>query len=332
MTETAQHFSTEPGGTPTAAGRYVRVDDVEPVEFVAGLAFRPILGEGSLVNFVSFEPETEAPMHVHVEEQFSIVLDGEFEFEIDGDDPHHARRGCRGDPAVGSARGAHQRHERARRSTSSRRLAALSSTTQLGRAPPGGRGGLMELHLVGRRALVTGGSKGIGLAIAEELAAEGADVAICARHDDRGRERRRRACVLPGRTVHAQTTDVTDAEQVQRPGRATAAALGGLDILVNNAGAAHPGNFETLTDEDWRGDLDVKLFSQIRCTREALPHLRASTAPRVININSVYARYPDPAFFATTVNRAACLNLSKALARELAATASSSTASTSASW
>ncbi len=110
--------------------------------------------------------------------------------------------------------------------------------------------------------------------------------------------------------------DVTDAAQVEELVRQSAQALGGLDILVNNAGAAHPGTFETLSDDDWRADLDVKLFSQIRCTRAALPHLRASAAARVININSVYARYPDPAFFATTVNRAACLNLSKALARE----------------
>jgi quercetin dioxygenase-like cupin family protein len=85
MTETIQHFSTEPGGTPTAPGRFVVVDDVRPVEFVPGLAFRPILGEGSLVNFVSFEPDTEAPTHVHVEEQFTIVLEGEFEFELDGE-------------------------------------------------------------------------------------------------------------------------------------------------------------------------------------------------------------------------------------------------------
>jgi NAD(P)-dependent dehydrogenase (short-subunit alcohol dehydrogenase family) len=176
----------------------------------------------------------------------------------------------------------------------------------------------VELNLVGRRALVTGGSKGIGLAIAEELTAEGVDVAICARSDAEvaAAATRLRAS---GRTVHAQRADVTDAQQVHDLVEQTAAALGGLDIVVNNAGAAHPGNFETLTDEDWRGDLDVKLFSQIRCTREALPYLRASSAPRVININSVYARYPDPAFFATTVNRAACLNLSKALARELAA-------------
>jgi NAD(P)-dependent dehydrogenase (short-subunit alcohol dehydrogenase family) len=175
----------------------------------------------------------------------------------------------------------------------------------------------VELGLAGRRALVTGGSKGIGLAIAEELAAEGVDVAICARHEaevDAAAARLRSS----GRTVHAQTADVTDAEQVSDLVNRTVSALGGLDILVNNAGAARPGNFESLTDEDWHGDLDVKLFSQIRCTRSALPHLRASSAPRVININSVYARYPDPTFFATTVIRAACLNLSKVLAQELA--------------
>ncbi|MBJ7609162.1 MAG: SDR family oxidoreductase [Candidatus Dormibacteraeota bacterium] len=175
----------------------------------------------------------------------------------------------------------------------------------------------MDLKLTGRRALVTGGSKGIGLAVAEELAGEGVDVAICARNAaevEAAAERLRRL----GHTVHAQAADVTIPGQVIDLVERSAQALGGLDILVNNAGAAHPGNFESLTDEDWQGDLDVKLYSQIRCTRAALPHLRQSPAARVININSVYARYPDPSFFATTVNRAACLNLSKALAREFA--------------
>jgi 3-oxoacyl-[acyl-carrier protein] reductase len=176
----------------------------------------------------------------------------------------------------------------------------------------------VDLNLAGRRALVTGGSKGIGLAVAEELAAEGADVAICARNAGEVKAAAERLRTV-GHAVHAQVADVTDAAQVSDLVRRTVRELGGLDILVNNAGAAHPGNFESLTDEDWQADLDVKLFSQIRCTREALPHLRASPAARVININSVYARYPDPAFFATTVNRAACLNLSKALARELGA-------------
>ena len=154
------------------------------------------------------------------------------------------------------------------------------------------------------------------MAVAEELVAEGVHVAICSRHPgelDAAAEKLRGS----GCTVYAQVTDVTDAAQITDLVARSVETLGGLDILVNNAGAAHPGNFESLTDEDWRADLDVKLFSQIRCTRAALEHLRRSRAARVININSVYARYPDPTFFATTVNRAACLNFTKALAREL---------------
>ena len=178
----------------------------------------------------------------------------------------------------------------------------------------------MDLGLTGRRALVTGGSKGIGYAVADELLAEGADVVICARS---GGELETAAAQLrarhPDRRLGHVVADVTDAEQVQQLVERSAQELGGLDILVNNAGGAHPGNFETLTDDDWRGDLDVKLFSQIRCFRAALPLLRRSNAPRVINVNAVYGKYPDPAFFATTVIRAACLNLNKVLAQEFGA-------------
>jgi 3-oxoacyl-[acyl-carrier protein] reductase len=174
----------------------------------------------------------------------------------------------------------------------------------------------MDLGLEGRRAIVTGGSKGIGLAAARELVAEGARVAICSRNPD---ELGAAATAIGSEHVFAQVADVTDAAQVSAFVDAAADALGGLDILVNNAGGARPGNFETLTDADWQHDLDVKLFSQIRCVRAALPHLRRSDAARVININAVYAKYPDPAFFATTVNRAACLNLNKALAAEFGA-------------
>lgn len=85
MTEAEQHFTTHADGTPTAPGRYVDVDTVESVEFLPGLRFQPVLGERTMMNFVSFEPHTEAPMHVHEEEQIVLVLEGEFEFEIDGD-------------------------------------------------------------------------------------------------------------------------------------------------------------------------------------------------------------------------------------------------------
>jgi NAD(P)-dependent dehydrogenase (short-subunit alcohol dehydrogenase family) len=179
----------------------------------------------------------------------------------------------------------------------------------------------MELGLAGRRAIVTGGSKGIGKAIAAELMAEGAAVAICSRHPD---ELEAAAVELVKQmpdesagSVRAMPCDVTEPGQVTEFVEAATAAMGGLDILVNNAGGARPGRFGTLTDDDWHTDIDTKLLSQIRCTRAALPHLRRSGAPRVININAVYGRYPDPAFLASSVNRASCLSLAKALSMEL---------------
>jgi 3-oxoacyl-[acyl-carrier protein] reductase len=177
----------------------------------------------------------------------------------------------------------------------------------------------VELGLTGRRAVVTGGSKGLGKAIAAELLAEGAAVAICSRHEDELQKAAAelRATAAQGQQLLALPCDVTDPAQVTDFVAAAAADLGGLDILVNNAGGARPGRFATLTDEDWHEDIEVKLFSQIRCIRAALPHLRASAAPRVININALYARYPDPAFLASSVNRASCLSLSKALSIEL---------------
>src|ERR1700729_2106577 len=177
----------------------------------------------------------------------------------------------------------------------------------------------MDLGLRGRRAIVTGGSKGLGRAIAAELVAEGAAVAICSRHagelEATAAELTRQAAGAG--PVLALPCDVTDPDQVSAFTAAAAAALGGLDILINNAGGARPGRFGTLTDDDWHADIEGKLFSQIRCTRAALPYLRQSAAARVININAVYARYPDPAFLASSVNRASCLSLSKALSMEL---------------
>jgi quercetin dioxygenase-like cupin family protein len=85
MSDASQHFSTVAGGAPKGPGRYVDVSAIESVEFVPGLTFRPVLGDKTMVNFVSFEPNTEAPLHVHEEEQIVIVLEGEFEFDIDGD-------------------------------------------------------------------------------------------------------------------------------------------------------------------------------------------------------------------------------------------------------
>ena len=174
----------------------------------------------------------------------------------------------------------------------------------------------MDLGLAGRRAIVTGGSKGLGKAIAAELLGEGAAVFICSRN---AAELATAAAQLgeQAASIGARVCDVTDPEQVNAFVAAAAQAMGGVDILVNNAGGARPGQFGTLTDADWQADIEVKLFSQIRCIRATLPELRRSPAPRVININALYGHYPDPSFLASSVNRASCLSLSKALAIEL---------------
>jgi NAD(P)-dependent dehydrogenase (short-subunit alcohol dehydrogenase family) len=171
----------------------------------------------------------------------------------------------------------------------------------------------VRLGLEGRRGLVTGGSKGLGEAIARELVSEGARVAICSRNEPEVT-----ATAEEVGAEYAQAADVTDPEEVRDLIARTAAALGGIDFLVNNAGGAHPGTFETLSDEDWVADLDVKLFSLIRCSREVLPHMRAAGGGRIINIGAVYSRYPDPTFFATSVNRAAGNSFTKTLALEVA--------------
>jgi quercetin dioxygenase-like cupin family protein len=92
----AAHFTTRALGEPAGPGRYVRVDEIEAAELVAGLGFRPVLGDRVMANFVDFAPGVAAPRHVHEEEQLVIVLDGEFTFDLDGD----VRVMRRGDVAV----------------------------------------------------------------------------------------------------------------------------------------------------------------------------------------------------------------------------------------
>jgi len=171
----------------------------------------------------------------------------------------------------------------------------------------------VKLGLEDRRIVVTGGSKGLGEAIARELVEEGARVAICSRSADEVR-----ATGADIGAAYAEPADVTDPEQVRAFMSGAAEALGGIDGLVNNAGRAHPGSFATLSDEDWQDDFDVKVLALIRCSREALPHMRRAGGGRIVNIGAVYSRMPDPTFFATSVNRAAGNNFTKALAMEVA--------------
>jgi NAD(P)-dependent dehydrogenase (short-subunit alcohol dehydrogenase family) len=128
----------------------------------------------------------------------------------------------------------------------------------------------MQIRLDGRTALVTGGSKGLGLATARALAEAGAAVAIVAR-GQAALEAARAA--LPGRIAAVQA-DVSTAEGCAAAVQGAEAALGPVDILVNNAGTSRRAPFPEVTDADWQADLDLKLFAAIRLTAPCGPACR----------------------------------------------------------
>jgi 3-oxoacyl-[acyl-carrier protein] reductase len=174
----------------------------------------------------------------------------------------------------------------------------------------------MEISLAGRTAVITGGSKGIGLAIATRFAASGADVAIVAR----GREALDEAAKAIGAgsrgRVHAIQGDVALPADVQQAYDQAMQTFGKIDIVVNNAGTSRTGAFEEITDEVWRGDFDQKLFAAIRLTRLVWPQMKARRWGRVINTLNIGAKAPRPRSAPTSITRAAGLALTKVLAGE----------------
>ncbi|SRR5712692_7061717 len=175
----------------------------------------------------------------------------------------------------------------------------------------------MDLGLKGKVALVTGASKGIGKAIAEELAREGAHVSICARGKE-DLELTAQALRQHGVTVVAIPADVAKAEEVQHVIDATLQALGRIDILVNNAGTGWLDHTLTTTDEQWRECMEVNLYSAVRFTREVAPHMRKQGGGRIINISTVGAHTPPPILPDYDSAKAAMLTFSKAISFELA--------------
>jgi len=176
----------------------------------------------------------------------------------------------------------------------------------------------MNLNLEGKVAVVSGASKGIGAAISTELAAEGCALALCARDFRHLEERADEIRDATSVDVLASATDVTEPEQVERFKGEVLEQFGRVDILINNAGRSYPGNFETLTDDDFLNDYTVKGLSHIRMTRAFLPSLRESEAARIVNINSIHGKHADSRFFTSSVNRAASIAFARTLALWLA--------------
>ncbi|HLH90638.1 MAG TPA: SDR family oxidoreductase [Xanthobacteraceae bacterium] len=174
----------------------------------------------------------------------------------------------------------------------------------------------MDISLSGRSAIVTGASKGLGLAMATQFASSGADVALVAR----GREALDAAVADIRGKVQAKvvgvTADMSKADDVKRAYDEAMRALGKLDIVVNNAGTSRNGSFEALTDEIMQEDLDLKLFGAIRLTRLVWPQLKERRWGRIINVLNIGAKAPKAASAPTSISRAAGMALTKALAGE----------------
>jgi NAD(P)-dependent dehydrogenase (short-subunit alcohol dehydrogenase family) len=174
----------------------------------------------------------------------------------------------------------------------------------------------MDISLAGRSAIITGGSKGIGLAVAARFAGSGGDVAIVAR----GRETLDQAAKAigmgaKGRVLGVQG-DVARAGDIQRVYGEVMRTFGKIDIVVNNAGESRADPFEKLTDEILQADLDQKLFAAIRLTRLVWPQMKERRWGRIINVLNIGAKAARPASMPTSLTRAAGMALTKVLAGE----------------
>jgi NAD(P)-dependent dehydrogenase (short-subunit alcohol dehydrogenase family) len=174
----------------------------------------------------------------------------------------------------------------------------------------------MEVRLDGKSAIVTGGSKGLGLAIAKEFAASGADVAILARDPATLAEARAEIERGARAKVAAIGCDVSQPAPIKAAYDRVMAEFGKVDIFVNNAGQSMRGPSETLTDEIWQADLDLKLFAQIRFCRLILPQMKERRWGRIISVLNIGAKAPGADSAPTSVSRAAQMAFTKALSME----------------
>jgi 3-oxoacyl-[acyl-carrier protein] reductase len=169
----------------------------------------------------------------------------------------------------------------------------------------------MDLGLRGRTAIVCGASSGMGLAVAEALAAEGANVAMFARRRDLLQREADRIGAL------AVRGDLTNPQDLERLVEKTIEAFGGIDILVNNGGGPPRGPALELSDEDVEGAVELLLLSAIRLTNLCLRHLRRSGHGRVVNITSSSVREPIDNLALSNSVRPGVIGWSKTLAREI---------------
>ncbi len=174
----------------------------------------------------------------------------------------------------------------------------------------------MDLHLKDKVVLITGGTDGLGAALAIRLVEEGARVAVCGRDSGRLAVTEQRLRDAGGEALVVQA-DVTQPDDLQRFMDAAVSRWGRLDGLVNNAGQSAGGRIDQVSDDAWIADLNLKVLAAVRCTRLAVPHLIAAGGGAIVNVLNIGARAPGAGSLPTTASRAAGLAITKAASRDL---------------
>ncbi len=175
----------------------------------------------------------------------------------------------------------------------------------------------MDLGLNNAKALISGGSKGLGLATALKLAEEGCQVAINGRDENTLNEAATEIKKISKNKVVTIVGDLGLAEQPKIIVDEAFKQLGGIDLLVTNTGGPPPGKFENFDDADWGKAMDLVFFAHLRLIRAALPHLRKSKIASVLTITSISVKQPVPNLVLSNSGRGATIGLTKSLALEL---------------
>lgn len=176
----------------------------------------------------------------------------------------------------------------------------------------------MDLGIAGRNALVTGGSLGIGRAVAAELAANGVNVAITARDPDRLAGVAQELVSNTGGRIVAIPGDMSKPEDISRVIAEAGVALGDIDILVNNAGSSPAGRLQDLDDETWYAAFELKFMGYMRCARALAPAMRARKWGRIVNIIGAGGPNPNAGYILGGSFNAALLNFTRSLAKDCA--------------
>jgi len=174
----------------------------------------------------------------------------------------------------------------------------------------------MDLHLKDKVVLITGGTDGLGAALASRLAEEGARVAVCGRDSGRLAATEQRLLDAGGDALAVQA-DVTSPADLERFVDAAVSRWGRLDGLVNNAGKSAAGRVDQVSDDDWTADLDLKVLAAVRCIRLAVPHLITAGGGAIVNVLNVGSKAPGAGSLPTTASRAAGLAITKASSKDL---------------